>query len=178
MNNTANSNNFNLPKEIKFKAIVAMDESRLIGKDGTLPWHLPEDLKYFSSMTKGHTVLMGRKTYESLPDKYRPLPERLNVVLSRNGGSENSSNDVLYFNSIERFFDSIITKKLYIKGSEIWLIGGSELYKQLINHCNEVHITRVKGVHEGDTYLEVFEDNMILTESIKGESCTWEIYSN
>ncbi len=165
-----------LPSDFILKAIVAIDEARVIGNKGSLPWHIPEDMKYFAGQTKGHTVLMGRKTYESLPDQYRPLPNRINVVLSRSTAPENLPESVFYFKSPEDFFRSIESAEFVPPSSTIWLLGGADLYRQLLGICGEVHITRVPGKHEGDAFLQVFEDSMELFSRTEGDSCTWEVY--
>lgn len=167
-----------LSDSLTLHAIVATDENRVIGNKGELPWHLPEDLKYFSQQTKGHTVLMGRKTYDSLPERYKPLPGRLNIVISRNEPLTAPPQGVLYFKSPEDFFQAVETQKIKLESPKIWLIGGAQLYKQLIPYCTELHLTKVPGTHEGDTWLEEYESNMRLTKTILGEHCSWEIYLN
>jgi dihydrofolate reductase len=164
-----------LPDGLTFKAIVAMDKNRVIGNNGTIPWYISEDLRYFSRVTSGHTVLMGRKTYHSLPEKYRPLPGRLNVVLSRSKDIEYPSN-VSVFASISLFFDKILNFALDLPSNEIWVIGGAEIYRQLIPLCSEIHLTRIKGDYEGDTFMENFEDDFTLSSSADGEKCSWEVF--
>lgn len=87
---------------MKITAILAMDESLLIGKKDGLPWHIPEDLKRFNSLTRGHIVVMGRNTYFSLPEKYRPLPHRRNIVITRE-----AIDGIETFSSIENFLDAM-----------------------------------------------------------------------
>jgi dihydrofolate reductase len=166
-----------IPEPFNLKAIFAVDEARVIGYKGGLPWHLPEDLKYFSKETRGHTVLMGRKTYESLPDRYRPLPDRINIVLSRNAPPERIPETVFFFTSVEDFFTALSRGKVLLPTNQVWLLGGANVYRQLIPFCKEVHITRVPGRHEGDTFLERFEDSMKLSREIPGETCKWQIYT-
>jgi dihydrofolate reductase len=164
-----------LPDDLTFKAIVAMDKNRVIGNNGTIPWHISDDLKYFSHMTSGHTVLMGRKTYDSLPEKYRPLPGRLNVVLSRSEDLKYPS-EVSVFASVPLFFDQILNSGIDLPSNEVWIIGGAEIYRQFIPLCSEIHLTRVKGDYEGDTILDNFEDDFTLSSSTDGEKCSWEVY--
>ena len=80
--------------------IVAVSENMVIGKDNKLAWHLPDDINYFSNMTKGHSIIMGRKNWESIPKKYRPLPERKNIVVTRNNKFEDKG--AIIVNSIEK----------------------------------------------------------------------------
>ena len=136
-------------------AIAAMDEGRVIGADNGLPWHLPADLKRFSECTSGNVVLMGRKTYESLPDKYRPLPNRINVVLSREIQSLAYPPEVLLYS------DPLvaITALRQSYDEDIWVIGGGEIYRHTLELWDEVYLTVVKGRYNGDTYFPVFENN-------------------
>lgn len=121
------------------KLIVAMDASGLIGKGDALPWHVPEDLAYFKRMTKGNSVLMGRKTFESIG---RLLPGRENIVLTRD--------EAYAFEGlrVENDLESL-------KDFEGFLIGGSELYRECIEreYVDELFITRIPGTYEGDVYF-------------------------
>ena len=80
--------------------IVAVTENMVIGKDNKLAWHLPDDMNYFSNMTKGHSIIMGRKNWESIPEKYRPLPDRKNIIVTRNNNFK--YNGAIIVNSIEK----------------------------------------------------------------------------
>ena len=130
---------------VKLTGIVAMTQNRVIGKDGDLPWHLPEDLKFFKKTTSGHPIVMGRKTYESIG---RPLPKRQNIVLTRD--REWSAEGVDVIHSPEDI------EKLNLDKSEVFIIGGAEIYKLFLNYMDELIITHVKGVYEGDTYFPQF----------------------
>ena len=135
------------------KAVVAMASNRIIGKDGDLPWRLSEDLKWFKKMTVGHPVVMGRKTMESLRG---PLPKRRNLVISRSAtelpdGFElvGSSEEVL-----ER-----------VKGEEqISIIGGAQIYGEMLPLCDEVLLSYVFHPYEGDTELPAFEEDFEMRE--------------
>ena len=130
---------------MKIHLIWAQDENGGIGKNGKLPWHISEDLKNFKRLTSGSTIVMGRKTWESLPIK--PLPNRRNIVLSNKEVS-----DVEYYTSVEECvetLDSDGTKKLFI-------IGGSSIFRNFIHQADELHITLVEEMIEGiDTYFPV-----------------------
>jgi dihydrofolate reductase len=125
--------------------IAALAENNCIGKNGTLPWHIPEDLAHFKELTNGKIVLMGRKTWESLPEKFRPLPNRKNIVISRQKGYELPA-DVEIFDEITDAF------KKYQK-DEIFVIGGAEIYRQSIEAADILEITRVHQVVDGDAFF-------------------------
>lgn len=126
-----------------------MDESWLIGKKDGLPWHIPEDLKRFNRLTREHIVVMGRHTYFSLPEKYRPLPHRRNIVITRQqiAGIET-------FPSIEMFLDAM--QREWVKS--VMLIGGASLYNQFFAQwlVDDVELTLVDGIHDGDIFVEDF----------------------
>lgn len=125
--------------------IVAKSSNNVIGTNGKLPWHLPEDLDRFKRLTTGHTVIMGRKTWESLPDSVRPLPDRKNVVLTRNKFYEASGATVVH--SIESAL------MLDTPSPHIFCIGGGSLYGQLINYATHLLLTKVHVEIEGDTFF-------------------------
>jgi dihydrofolate reductase len=153
------------------RAIVAMDEARAIGRAGGIPWYLPEDLKRFARLTRGHTVVMGRKTYESLPEKSRPLPGRRNIVISR---SENLRLPlgVDQLPSVEAL-EHICKKD---PSGEYWIIGGGDIYRQTLPLWDEVYLTVVPGQHGGDTFLLPFEHDFLCSEEVPGEACTFKTY--
>jgi dihydrofolate reductase len=153
----------------KLAAIVAMDRSRLIGDGGKLPWHLPEDMKRFKALTEGGIVLMGRKTYESIPDRFRPLSNRVNVVVSRSW-TESPEPGVVVFSSPE---EAVQWARAEAGERTIWVIGGAELYQQLLPVCDEVHLTLVNGRHRGDRWLSDFETQFRLVHDEPGEGCRY-----
>ncbi len=153
----------------KVVAIVAMDQGRVIGMDGGIPWRLPEDLRRFSSLTSGHTVVMGRKTYDSLPTKYRPLPNRLNVVITRDAeklrpklpeGVQVSANP-------DEFLQQCKNGSREIQGEIVWVIGGEELYRLLLPQCDEIELTQLESSHDGDAFFPSFEDEFVLADEEK-----------
>ncbi|MDG1253565.1 MAG: dihydrofolate reductase [Schleiferiaceae bacterium] len=129
--------------------IVAHDQNRLIGGGNALLWHLPEDLKRFKALTTGHPILMGRKTFESIG---RPLPNRSNIVISRNPQWKHEG--VLSAESLEEAIGMAS-----MQDSEIFLIGGGELYRQGLPHADILEITEVEGQYEGDTWFPEYQEN-------------------
>lgn len=125
------------------KAIAAMSSNRVIGAAGKIPWRLPEDMKFFKRTTFGHVVLMGRKTFESLG---KPLPGREHWVVSR--GAD--------FPGV-RMIRDLAGIAEPADGRELFLIGGAELYAQLLPRCSELLLTHVKGEVEGDAFFPPFE---------------------
>jgi len=126
------------------KAIVAMAENRVIGNAGTIPWHLPEDFKFFKATTMGHTILMGRKTYESIG---KPLPGRENIVLSRTMPETPGV-------TVIRSLDAL---KVTTEGRDLFVIGGEEIYRLLLPRIQELYVTKVPRVIAGDTRFPEFE---------------------
>lgn len=124
--------------------IVAQSQNRVIGINNTLPWHLPADLKRFKSITMGHHMLMGRKTYESIG---KPLPGRTSIVITRNKSL--SYEGCIMAHSIEEAF-AIAEKS---GDPEAFLIGGADLIKQAITICNQIYLTTIHADFIGDTFL-------------------------
>lgn len=139
-------------------AIVAHDPNLVIGKDGDLPWHYPEDLKYFKRTTMGHPLIMGRVVFEELFEE--PLPGRENIVLSRSRNYDH----VPTFSS----FDDALE---YVKDEElVFLIGGGEVYRQFLNRCDKLFVTEIHQEYEGDTYFPEYRDEIGTTwKEIKRE---------
>lgn len=142
---------------IHLTAIVAMTPDRVIGKDGTLPWHLPADLAFFKRVTSGHPIVMGRKTYDSIG---RPLPKRRNIVLTRD--SAWSAPGVETIHSPEKLLESLGN------ADKAYIIGGSEIYAAFMPLLDDLLVSHVRERHEGDTRLPEFESlfpNSELVES-------------
>ena len=137
--------------------IWAQSTSGVIGRDGTIPWHLPEDLARFKTLTMGHTVVMGRRTWDSLPARFRPLPGRRNVVLTRNRGFDAPGAEVV--GSIDDAIDD-----------QTWVIGGSEIYHLALPAATRCEVTEV----EIDLRLEDVDALApVLDESWTGTSGDW-----
>jgi dihydrofolate reductase len=128
--------------------IVAHDPNLVIGKDGELPWHYSEDLKYFKRTTMGHPILMGRTVFEELNEK--PLPGRENVVLSRSRDYEHVPT-----------FSSIPKALAYLEDEEVvFCIGGGEVYKQILPLADKLFVTEIHQSYEGDTYFPEYCDQI------------------
>lgn len=135
---------------MKISLIAAVGKNNVIGSNGDLPWHLPDDMKFFSKTTKGHHVLMGRKNYESIPAKFRPLPGRANIIITRQKDFKDIG--IKVFNSIEEGI-----KHAQLNGeSELFIIGGGEIYRQTINVADRLYITHVDTEPEGDAHFPDF----------------------
>lgn len=120
-----------------------MGSNRVIGKDNDIPWHLPDDFRYFKNTTKGHHVLMGRKNWESLPHKFQPLPDRPNVVITRQKNYPAEGAAVV--NSLEdalRIAESQGEKEAFI-------IGGGEIYRMGLNIADKIYLTQIKEAFDG-----------------------------
>lgn len=123
--------------------ILAMDDNRVIGKDNQLPWHLPEDLKFFKRVTMGHPIAMGRKTFESIG---RALPGRENIIITRN--REYTRDDCTVFYEMEDFLSYCQQNK-----EEYFVIGGAEIFKALLPYVERLYITEIHHQFEGDTFF-------------------------
>ena len=140
-----------------FSIITAVDQQMGIGKDGKLPWNLPEDLKYFNRVTKKaeegqeNAVIMGRRTWESLPEKYRPLPGRINAVISSNAELE-LPDGVLHFDSLDAALTALSTSS---KIDQVFVIGGAKLYEEAILHpeLERIYLTRIESTFDCDTFF-------------------------
>lgn len=139
---------------MKLSLIVAAAENGVIGKDNQMPWHLPEDLKYFKRITMGKPVVMGRKTFESIG---RPLPGRPNIVITRNTDYQAQGADVLHdLSSAEAHCEDLAVFEDF---GEVMIIGGAELYRQALPEVDRIYLTRVHADVEGDTSFPVFDES-------------------
>jgi len=128
---------------VKLAIIAALTRNRVIGKNGKLPWHIPEDLKRFKRLTTDHPVLMGRKTFESLG---KPLPNRRNVVLS-----SKSLKGIETYRSIPEALKALASEKL------VFVLGGGEIYSQLVDKVDYLYLTIIDKVVEGDVFFPPYE---------------------
>lgn len=139
-----------------FKAIAAMSLNRVIGAGNKIPWHLPEDFKWFKKMTTGQVIVMGRKTFESIG---KPLPNRTTIVLSRsplNIPGVRTIGDLKELDSLEP----------ELAGREIFICGGAQIYEQALPMCSDLYLTLVKRTVDGDTFFPAFEEMFKLKEVI------------
>ena len=138
---------------MKVSLIAAVAQNRVIGKDNDLVWHLPDDMQYFKDTTKGHHVITGRRNYESIPEKYRPLPGRTNIVVTRQ--TDYPAPGAVVVNSIERALEIASNAS----DAEPFIIGGGQIYAAALELglVDRMHITWVEGEFEGDTYFPEFD---------------------
>lgn len=135
-----------------------MSRNRAIGINNRLPWNLPEDLAWFKQNTLGKPIIMGRKTWESLP--YRPLPGRMHFIVSRDADyqavdhkNNRSHSQVIIADSIEQ----AIEQAAATKAEEVFFIGGENIYRQAIDHCERMYITQIEQFIDGDAYFPEFK---------------------
>ena len=128
--------------------IYARTRNGVIGRDGGMPWHLPEDLAHFKRTTLGCPVIMGRKTWDSLPPRFRPLPGRQNVVLTRQPGWQ--AEGALLAASLD---DALA---LVADAPDIWVIGGAQIYAQALPLARTAVVTEIQSVFEGDAFAPQF----------------------
>lgn len=131
--------------------IVAATNDMVIGKDNDLPWKISKDLQYFKEKTSGHTVVMGRKCYESIG---RPLPNRKNIILTRNTEYSVEGCEVLHD------IDDILKLE-----EDVFIIGGSEIYKEFLPFCDKLYFTQIFNSIEGDTYFDVDLSKWVITKA-------------
>jgi dihydrofolate reductase len=142
-----------------FKAIAAMSLNRVIGAGNKIPWHLPEDFRWFKKMTIGQVIVMGRKTFESIG---APLPNRATVVLT---SSPAPIPGVRTISSLTEL-DSARAEQ---NGPEIFVCGGAQLYQHALPLCSDLYLTLVKRNVEGDTFFPPFENDFALVEQLRDE---------
>jgi len=132
--------------------IAAVAQNNCIGKKNDLPWNIPEDLKHFKDITSGHIVLMGRNTWESIPEKFRPLPNRKNIVITR---------DIKYMvpKGVE-VYSSIDEALEKYKKQDLFIIGGASIYKQTIEKADKLFITEVHQFVDGDAFFPEIDKNI------------------
>ena len=146
------------------KAIVAMTRDRVIGKDNKIPWRLSGEQKWFKEVTMGHPILMGRKTFESIG---RPLLGRRNLVVTRAGK----------FPGVDVIHDltGFDPRPYEAGGKEIFVIGGAEIYKALLDRCDTIYATIIKEKYPGDAYFPEFESQFEIFERIR-ETPDYDIF--
>lgn len=146
--------------------VVACSKNRVIGTAGGLPWSIPEDMKFFRDTTKGHIMIMGRKTFDSFNGK--ALPNRYHIVITRQADhmtfESSPSSPVVFVKSIEAAIEHArpLTQQW---GDEVFVIGGGEIYKQALNHTDKIYLSLVDREFAGDTYYpELDEKSFALVE--------------
>jgi dihydrofolate reductase len=141
----------------QFKAVAAMSLNRVIGHQNKIPWHLPEDFKWFKQLTTGHILVMGRKTFESIG---RALPNRTTIVLTRSGFTHPGVRTVTSLAEINPSSET----------SEIFICGGADVYRQALPLCSDLYLTLVKRTVEGDALFPPFEGDFEAVEQIADNS--------
>lgn len=136
-----------MKQALKLTAIVAMTAERVIGRDGGLPWHLPEDLKLFKRHTTGHPIVMGRKTWDSIG---KPLPNRQSIVLTRDRGWSAEGATVIHSPEDLKSIDLI--------DSQVYIIGGAQIYEAFLPFTDELLVSHIYENFTGDTHLPHFEE--------------------
>ena len=131
--------------------IAALSKNRVIGKNNDLPWHLPDDMKYFMQTTKGHHVILGRKNYDSLPEKFRPLPNRTNIVVTHQ--KDFKAIGCIVVHSIQDALE--LAKKN--NEPEDFIIGGAEIYKLGLPTASRLYLTEIASKIDGDTFFPEFK---------------------
>lgn len=158
--------------------IVAIDEKSGIGKDGELPWHLSGDLKYFKDVTstarspkKKNVVVMGRKTWESIPSEFRPLKDRINIVMTRNK-SLSVPEGVLRAESFNQVLQMTKSEQLKTIIETVFVIGGQQVYEEAIKYpeCQKLYITQVHGTYECDAFFPDFMQDFDKAQSSSDHS--------
>lgn len=132
--------------------IAALTKNHVIGKDNDLPWHLPDDMKFFMNTTKGHTVIMGRKNYDSLPPKFKPLKERYNIVISAQPAYNVPGA------TVASSWDSALNEAARHGGNEeVFVIGGAQIYRLAMPTADRLYLTEIQTTLDGDTYFPPFD---------------------
>ena len=134
----------------RINLIYARAANGVIGKDGAMPWHLPEDLAHFKQLTQGCPVIMGRKTWDSLPPKFRPLPGRTNIVITRQADWQAEG--------AQRAGSLEAALQLAGAAPEVWVIGGAQIYAQAEPLASRIEVTEIAQDFEGDAHAPVLND--------------------
>ncbi|HEY5909835.1 MAG TPA: dihydrofolate reductase [Verrucomicrobiae bacterium] len=146
-----------MPEVCPFKAIAAMSLNRVIGCRNRIPWHLPEDFKWFKRLTMGQVLVMGRKTFESIG---RPLPGRTTIVLTH------SSEGIAGVRTVQNL-GQIDPAEAAFAGREFFICGGAQVYRQALPLCSDLYLTLVKRNVEGDAFFPPFEAEFELAEQLQ-----------
>jgi dihydrofolate reductase len=152
--------------------IVATSENNVIGRGNDIPWYIPEDLEHFKKLTTGNTVIMGRKTYESLPKEYRPLPNRVNIVITRDKNYQ--AKGCLVVNNLEDALRKADNNR------EIFIIGGGQIYREGLKFADRIYLTKIHKNISGDTYFPKLNKfwKLVDEEEKSGFSFLTYVYDN
>jgi len=150
-------------KKNMIKIIAAMTHSRVIGHNGILPWtpkDIPGELKWFADATTGHTVVMGRKTWDSFPTAFKPLPNRENIIVSRYLNYNEAQGTIVVKSVMEALEHSR-------SSSDVWIIGGAQIYTEALPFVDELYLTIIDKEFEGDTYFPEFKKMFTFVADVK-----------
>lgn len=160
--------------------IAAVADNDVIGKDNGIPWHIKEDMQHFKQLTRGHPVVMGRKTYDFIPRKFRPLEGRLNMVLSKSGVHYPGENVKVYssldfaLHQLRRGF--LVQEE--IDSSRVYIAGGAQIYQQALPRATRLELTRVHQNTEGDAYFPRVDWNLWkLVEQVERDGYAFATYT-
>ena len=140
--------------------IWAQAHGRVIGKDGKMPWHLPEDLAHFKKTTLGHPVIMGRKTWDSLPPKFRPLPGRMNLVISSDAATRENLSQI-GGSPAKNLLDALSICE-QAQHEEVWVIGGAQIYAQALPLAHKLVVTEIDAEYAGDAFAPLLDTSWVV----------------
>ncbi len=158
-----------MPIDTRLHLIFARASNGVIGRDGHLPWHLPEDLAHFKRTTLGCSVIMGRKTWDSLPPKFRPLPGRLNIVITRQSDWQAAG--------AQRAGSLDEALRHCPAGGDAWIIGGAEIYAQTLPLASTAVVTDIEAPFDGDAFAPQFGPDWVETRRERHLSTTGLAFS-
>ena len=154
------------PAEPPIAMIWAQTPDRVIGRDGTMPWHVPEDLAHFRRLTQGHPVIMGRRTWESFPEAFRPLPDRTNIVVSRSlTAADDAGAEVRAAGAVVvPDFGTGLDAAADADGCDlVWVIGGATMYEQALDVATRAEITVIDEDEDGDAHAPALDPRWRMT---------------
>jgi len=158
---------------MKLSIIVAVAKNNVIGKNNTLIWHLPADMKFFKEKTSGHCIITGRKNYESIPEKYRPLSNRTNIVVTHQK-SYSAPGTIVVHTIADALKEAELTRD-----DEVFIIGGAEIFKQTIDNVNTIYITQIDEAFDGDVFFPAIDPlKWLLVETVPGIVNEKNIYTH
>ncbi len=139
------------------RLIWAQADGGVIGNAGVMPWHLPEDLVHFRQLTLGDPVVMGRRTWDSLPPRFRPLPGRTNIVVTRDTSWVSEGAEAVHS------MDSALGEAARRDGEATWVIGGAEIFALVLDRADRLEVTEIRETFAGDTVAPVLDDSWVVT---------------
>ena len=153
---------------MKIILIAALDDNKVIGSEGHLPWHIPEDFIHFKKTTEDHMVVMGRKTYESLG---KPLPNRLNIVLTRNKDFKPMEPAI----ACTTLGQALLLAKSR-EEKKVFIVGGAHVYAEAMPYAHQMILSHIPGTHKGDTFFPAWDKSWNMTKEDAHEKFTIRTY--